>query len=1164
MKKLVVSHVNIKLSYQFLRKMKLTILFLLTSVLSCISAETYSQITKLNVVENNSTLLNVLQTIENQSEFNFFYNEKVDIDKTVSVDMTDKTVYEILDKVLANSSVKYKVMGRQIALYDKNEMEPFLPEVDQNSNISGKVIDKSGAPLPGVSIFVKGTTTGTTTDINGNFFLALPSDAKILTFSFIGMESQEINIGTSAKINVTMVESAIGLEEVVVVGYGSQKKRDVIGSISTIKSAVLETAVGSTNFNSLLQGQAAGVSVQSSSGRLGALVDITVRGLSSISAGTDPLWIIDGVPIMTSIYAENNGSAAQSPMALINQSDIESIQVLKDAAATSIYGSRGSNGVIMVTTKSGVYGKTSLNLDFSTGISELPFHKVKFANTTQWFQIMDEAKQDYGLGAYNMSDFYSLKPYSTEFLTRAQAEAINTDWLKETMRSGSFQNINISTSGGDKEVRYFLSANYRKDNSVMTNEDLERYGLRANIDLKPIRSLDIGTKINLSSSKGNRGKNERMGGDDGNKSGISGGFGFVNNTTVPFEPVYSLVNPLLYYNPYGGNPVATSDRANLVEELDIYRVLASLYGEYALPFIKGLSARTELSVDYVQANRNFWVSDIIRFDGSLAQDNASTSQNVNYNLFLKYNKVFGDHSFNLTAGTESERSKAWWRKMEGLNMIGAYPQLGTPSLLISMYSGLNGEGYLKSYFGRANYKFKDKYLIGISIRRDGSSVFTPDFRWGNFIALSAGWILSDESFMREFGITNSLKIRGSYGQTGNANIPGNLDVSNYNGDNIQYAYGSADIMGTNGTILTSIGVSNLQWEKTNNLDLGLDFSFFNHRIDGSVAYYNKYVKDLLLAISLPPSSGIGSIWGNIGDLVNSGIEFSVTSSNLESGRLKWLTTLNIAFNHNEVKRLTPEVDKAGTGMVSPPYITKVGYGIRDYYLADFAGIDPQTGLSQIYALDQDYYTETGETRRLKDSEGKDVLLLNNNPNANTNLFHMKGKNEIPKYYGGFTNKFTYKAFDLSVLVTFSGGNYILDYQKLLLSTTDYYGEILEDYAQNYWKKPGDIAKYQRLDWNGNIKMEDGTIIGMGNPRTWNDQFLYKGDFVKLKSISFGYTLPISFNNKNIFQALRLYANVENLYTLTKYPGWDPEGQGLVGQYDLPQLFSASVGVSIKF
>lgn len=1151
--------------------MKLMTLFLFVAVMQ-VTAATYAQNTKLTIVGQNLSIGDIIDRIETQSDYSFFFNsDQIDLKKQINIDADKQLINKILDEILAGSGLTYTINNKLIVIHGTEE----LTNTQQQKNITGKVTNSSGISLPGVSVVVKGTTEGTITDANGQFMLSVPSNTKTIVFSFIGMKSIEVTVDDKSEFNVILFEKDFELGEIMAVGYGTMKKRDIIGSISTIKSDALETAAGSTNFNSLLQGQAAGVSVQSSSGRLGADVDIRIRGLSSISAGTSPLWIIDGVPIITGIDINNNYSAAQSPMALINQADIESIQILKDAAATSIYGSRGSNGVIMVTTKSGKTGKASMNLDFSTGISDLPSNGPTFVNTEQWFRIRDEAKQSYGLGSYAMTDWYSKKPFATEFLTRAQAEAINTDWRKAAMQKGSFQNINFSTVGGDKAVRYYVSGNYRNDKSVMNNEDLERYGIRANIDLKPTNSLDIGTKINLSLSKGNRGKNDwEAGGNNGNKNGTSGGFSFLNAATVPFEPVYSLANPLLYYNPLAGNPVATSDPENLKEGLDMYRVLASLYGEYAIPYVKGLSVRTELSMDFIQANRNYWVSNVIRFDGSMAQDNAATQKTINYNLFLKYNKVFGDHTLDLVGGIESQRGTTWTRSMEGQKLIGTYQQLGTPSQLVSMYSGLSGENYLKSYFARANYKFKEKYLAGLSVRRDGSSVFTPDHRWGDFIAFSAGWILSDESFMGEFGKSHFLKVRGSFGQTGNASIPSNLDVSNYSSDHdggIPYSYGSADIFATNGTLLATIGVADLEWEKTNNFDLGLDFGFFNHRIDGSLAYYNKYVKDLLLASQLPSSSGITSIWGNIGDLVNSGIEFSVTSSNLKSGNLKWQTTLNIAFNHNEVKKLTPEVDQAGTGMVELPYITKVGYGIRDYYIADFAGIDPQTGLGQIYALDNDYYAETGETRRLKDTDGKDVLLLASFSNNTTNQFHLKGKNGMPTYYGGITNKFTYKAFDLSVLITFSGGNYILDNFYRTLETTGGGGAMLADFDQNYWKKPGDKAKYQRLDWDGNIKMEDGTIVGMGDYRTDTDQFLFKGDFVKLKSINFGYTLPSSVSKKNIFKALRLYATVENLYTLTKYPGLDPEGQGLMQQsaqygtaWDLPQLFSASIGVSIKF
>ncbi len=1144
--------------HKLLLTMKISAFLLFCCLANIFAAPTYSQATKISLHLKDTSIEEVLNKIEDESEFYFLYNQKlIDVTRKVNIDADKEPIIDILNEIL-NNDTKFIVYDRQIILTPSDVT--LISTAIQQLKITGTVVDKDGAPLPGVNVVVTGTTQGAITDIAGKYSIEVPPGSKNLTFSFIGMEPQEITIGTLTQINITMAESAIGLEEVVVVGYGSQKKRDIIGSISTIKSNVIETATGSSNFNSLLQGQAAGVSVQSTSGRLGADVDIKIRGLSSISAGTSPLWIIDGVPIQTGIDIGNDGSAPQSPMSLINQSDIESIQVLKDAAATSIYGSRGSNGVILITTKSGTTGKATMNLDFSAGISDLPSQRMHFLNTTQWLRIKDEAKQAYGLGTYNMSDVYDKRAYATEFLTREQAEVINTDWRKETMRQGNFQNLNFSTVGGDKAVRYYLSGNYRTDKSVMKNEDLKRYGVRANIDLKPLNSLEIGTKMNLSLSKGNRGKNDQGGVEDGNENGTGGGFSFVNSATVPFEPVYSLANPLLYYNPLVGNPVATSDRANLVESLEIYRVLTSVYGEYHLPYIEGLSARTEASIDFIQSNRNFWVSDVIRQKGSLAQDNASTSKSVQYKLYLKYSKVFGEHALDLVGGAEFARDNTWYRSMQGENLIGTYQQLGTPTLLTNMFSGLNGEGYGKSYFGRANYKFKDKYLAGISMRRDGSSVFTPDFRWGNFFAFSAGWILSDESFMGKFGKSNFLKIRGSFGQTGNASIPGNLDVTNFSSG---LAYGSQDILGLNGTLVSSIGVTNLRWETTNNMDIGLDFGFFNHRIDGSIAYYNKYVKGLLLASTIPPSSGVGSIWGNIGDLVNSGIEFSVTSSNLESRNLKWQTTLNIAFNHNEVKKLTPKVDMAGTGMVEMPYINKVGYGVRDYFLADFAGINSETGLGQIYALDQAHYTETGETQRLKDEQGNDILLLATNANSNTNRFHLKGKNGMPTYYGGISNKFTYKGFDLGFLITFSGGNYILDTFIRGLVNPNANGEMLADFDQNYWKNPGDKAKYQRLDWKGNVKMDDGTTIGLGDSRTWNNQFLFKGDYVKLKSINFGYTLPFK-SERKLLQTLRIYGTLENLYTLTKYPGWDPEGLGLVSQWDLPQLFSASIGVTIKF
>lgn len=1151
--------------------MKMTIVLLTIACLQ-VSAKGYTQSVTLTV--KNAPLEKVFKELKKQTGYDFWYESKLlDKAKRVNLKVKNISLKQVLDECFKDQPFTYSILKNTIVIQAKRTVASaaYFP-IDNIPvmlsllpvEIKGRVVNSDGVPLQGASVIVAGTQNGTTTNSDGWFTLSVPDDKNIiLEISSVGYQSKTVSVGKQTEINVALELNVTGLSDVVVVGYGTQKKRDVLGSISTIKSDVFETPSGSTtNFSSLLQGQAAGVSVQSNSGRLGATVDIKIRGLSSISAGTDPLWVIDGVPIITNTGISNNGSAELSPMALINPNDILSIQVLKDAAATSIYGSRGSNGVIIVTTKSGKGGKASFNIGYATGVSELPFQKVEFLlDSKKWFEINDEQKAAGGFGAYTMNDFYSTRPYATEFLTHEQAEQINNNWVDIGTRRGSFQSANLSASGGNADARYYLSGLYRKDYSVMPGEDLERYNLRANVDLDPLKSLKMGTKLYFSISKGNRGKNRWAVVSRGNTSGTRGGFALLNQNMVPFDLIYSLADPTQYYNPYESNPVAMSDPANLVESLKMYRILGSVYAEYSIPFVTGLSIRSEVSVDIIQANRNFWVSNAIRYDGSLAEDGATTTKNLNYNFYFKYNKNFGDHSLNMVAGTESQRGDRWSREMEGRNLVGTYQQLGTPSHIDHVFSGLAGESMLRSYFGRANYKYKDKYLAGISVRRDGSSVFTPDYRWGNFVAYSAGWILSDEPFMGWLGTNNFLKLRGSYGQTGNASIPGHLDVTRY-ADGL--GYGSADILGANGTLISTIGVKNLVWEKTSNLDVGVDFSFLNQRIDGSLAYYNKHVHDLLLQRALPPSAGIGSVWGNIGDLVNSGVELSITSYNLpSSAKFGWSTTINASYNHNEVKRLTPQVDKAGTGMVSSPYITKVGYGIREYYLADWAGVDPQTGLGMIYALDHDYYNKTGETRRLKEANGKEVLLIANNPNMNSNFFHMEGKSAMPKYYGGITNTFTYKGFDFSFLVTFSGGNYILDHVMRGFISRRRYG-ILKMFVGNYWKKPGDEAKFQRLDYLNNIKMEDGTIIGLGDLRVPNNQFLYKGDFVKLKSVRLGYTLPAAYTPEKIFQNLSIYFSVDNIYTITKYPGWDPEGQGYVIRWDLPQLLSARIGINIKF
>lgn len=1123
---------------KILLTMKLTSVLLIVTIMQ-VSATGFAQ--KITIKQKNVSLEQLFKVITKQTGYNVLW---VGIEagnfKKIDLDFNKAPLNDVLKKSFENQSLTYEIENKTI-IVRKSKIKQIEPDQAVNIviDISGRVVDAEGKPLPGASVKVKGTTKAVITDNGGNFQLKGVDEDALLEVSFIGYVSAEIKAGKDLG-NIALKQTDAKLNDVVVVGYGTQKKRDVIGSISTIKAEAFKTTGNSTNVLSLLQGQASGVSVQATSGKLGAPVNVLIRGLSSISAGTSPLYIIDGVPVI-------------GDMSLVNQQDIESVEVLKDAAATSIYGSRGSNGVVIITTKSGVAGKISINFDPSTGISDLPFQKVETVNTKQLFEILDNSKAANGLGPYDLeTDYYPVMTNITEKLTRDQVLATNTDWKKELMRTGLFRNANLSVVGGDKNTKYFISGNYRKDEGVMKNDQLERYGIRTNVDLKPMSNFETGVKLNLSVS---------------NKTNSGGSFSQI--MTTPMLPVYSLTNPNLYLNPKSGsNPAATNDLANNLTDLNLYRALVGVYGEYHIPFVKGLSARTEASLDFQQANSNHWESLLIRPDGySYASDYANTIKTTNFNFFLTYNKQFGDHNLNLVGGVENQKTTGWYRTMEGKDLVGSYQELGTPNQKTIMSSTLGNENYRLGYFGRANYKFKDKYLLGFSFRRDGASVFTPEYRWGTFKAFSAGWILSDESFMGDFGRKNFLKIRGSYGETGNSNIPSKLDGNGYTS---ALAYGGSDITATNGTRLNTLGITNLTWETTNSFDLGVDFGFFNNRINGSLAYYNKYVKNLLLSVALPPSAGISSgiLWNNIGDLVNDGVELSLTSVNFNTKDFRWQTTFNIGFNHNEVKKLTPQIDSKGTGMVSSAYITKVGTGIRDYYLADYAGLDAQTGLPKIYALDKVYYAQTGETRRLKDANGNEVLLDANVPNVGANYFHMENKNEIPKYYGGLSNQFNYKGFDLNFLISFSGGNYIYDLYHRNLTGSGLSGNAIGlpvDFYENYWKNPGDDAKYMRVLWKGNAyKDVNGVTKAFGDSRALTSQYLYKGDFVKLKSVTLGYSLPLSPKMKESVQNIRLYASFENLYTLTKYPGWDPEGQGYVNSWDLPQLFAASFGVSVKF
>lgn len=849
--------------------MKLTVFFLLTTLIH-VSASVYSQQTKLSISLKDAAVREVLRTIEDQSEFFFLYkNENIDMNRTVSINIKEKSVEYLLDQVFKGTTVSYEVVNRQIVLVDKLKGNVFPPIQQQQKSVTGRVTDSSGH-LPGVSVLIKGTTMGVVTDANGNYSLTnVPANAT-LQFSFIGMKSQEVAVGNKTTINVVLAEETFGIDEVVAVGYGTVKKRDVIGSVASVSGKDLKQ-VSSTSFTAAMQGRATGVNIRETSGTPGAPVSVQVRGINSINTGTNPLWIIDGMPVYSGDgLGRTSGTVSQNPMSTINPNDIQSVEVLKDAAATAIYGSRGSNGVIIVTTKSGKKekGKGNVTFDYSSGISSLTTspESIGFANTTEWFDIMDIAKKNGGRGVFEPGDILNAN-FPTS-ISRDDALNVNTNWFDHVLRQGSYKDANFSYSQGLEKGSVFASFGYRSDKAVNVGNDFDRMTGRINIDLEPVKNFKTGAKLNLMYT--NNFRNKTNSNNPGNSTGTTGGFGNAILGGLPWYPVYDDDDPSGYWNPGAGNLAIIARRDLMLDNKKTYRALGNIYAEYELPWIKGLSIRAEGSTDIIQDNSTNWISGIVLNSGkTYVYEGANTHTSYNYNSYLKYNTTFNEkHSLNAVAGTESQITSGYTRAMEGRDPVGYNQVLGntSPGIMDMMQGYLGGERFIRSYFGRANYKFSDKYMLGVSMRRDGSSAFSSDVRWGNFAAISAGWIVSEEKLFESLkDQINLLKLRGSFGQTGNESIPGDRNINTIT-NNASYRYGTTNILSAGAGII--IGNELITWETTDSYDMGIDFGLFNNRITGSLAYYMQNVSDMLLQISAPPSAAIGSVYGNVGDMKN--------------------------------------------------------------------------------------------------------------------------------------------------------------------------------------------------------------------------------------------------------------------------------------------------------
>lgn len=1144
---------------------KLTALMILVLGMH-VTASVYSQVTKLSLNSEQVSIKEVLQQVESQSDFRFIYeNDKLNLERKVNIRMTNQSVEEVLKKLFEGEQVSYTITKSNLIIIKPSSDSDAGRVFQQQLTVTGKVTDASGAPLPGVTVVIKGTTQGTITDADGNYSIQNVPGNGVLLFSFVGMKTQEI-LANRNNIDVQMAEDAIGLEEVIAIGYGTQKKRDIIGSISTINSEDLVKAAGAGSFDAALQGMAPGLLVSNESGVPGAPVQIKVRGVSSISSGTDPLWIVDGIPIVSeSMGHDYDGESSQNILSLINPSDIESIQVLKDAAATSIYGSRGSNGVILVTTKSGKKGAMTVNVDVKSGISNWANRDIGLASSKEFIEIMDRAYTNSRLtGTYNPQTSLNQLDGVVAPMTREEALATNTDWGDVISRTGSFIEANVSATQGSEKGNSYMSLRYRKDNSILKYGDLEVFSANANLNYEILKILNINYRGFVSFSDNNRVKSEE------GKSG-AGGWSQVNAYALPWMKVYDNTDTGIngFWNPLtGANALAGMSPLNSESNLQTLNVLQGLNG--TLKVAKGLTLKGEFGVNLVYDKALSYRGDGVRIDGALAQEEKNQRTVLNYNAFLNYDRNFGeDHWLNVVGGVENTRSNIHYTYLESQALIGSFHEVGRPESVRGR-SYLGNESYLRGYFGRANYKFKDKYIIGTSVRRDGISKFTSENRWATFVSGSAGWIISEENFFNSETI-NLLKLRGSFGQTGNTNIPSGI-TSDY------YAVRTSNTLGIPSSELISIGNSDIKWETTSTLDAGFDFALINNRINGSVAYYRQTVKDMLLAVALPYSAGISGgniVWQNIGDMENQGIEFNIDAA-LINKAFKWNLGLNFSSNKNKILALDPESDANHVGITqSEPFedrlitIFKTGLPLGNWYMAESAGVDPEKGIPMIYEV---RVNEDGTTSRTGN------IIPGTTENLEANRMILDGKTSLPKFIGGFSHQFSYKNFDLGMKFSFALGHYI--YNRLLQSTlTPNRGmrALSDKLLTESWQSPGDHAKWPQVVTNVQYFYDSqgnpvSSPVSYGTEEKYiSSMFLEKGDYLKLNNLNLGYTLPSNLASRINMNTMRVSLNVTNVFTLTRFSGYNPEvpieqssAASFVSYTSMPQARIYSLGLNISF
>lgn len=1060
--------------------MKLTIGMLIGFIMT-VSANTYSQNTRLDINLQNTTIKGLFGYIEQNSEFVFLYrSEDFNTSKKVSIDVKGGTINEILDQALKEEKVVYDVYERQIVIQKAAE-SVVNAEQPQKKDIVGKVSDSKGEPIPGATVLVKGTTVGITTDFDGKFKLSIPADAKTLVFSFVGMKTQEVAIAGKTNFTIALEDETIALDEIVAVGYGVQRKSDLTGASSRVSEKDMNKSIASSPVE-MVQGRVPGVNVTQNNGEPGGGMTVRVRGSNSIRSGQEPLYVVDGIPLDNTNLTPMGGTAAgygsggnKNPLGFINPEDIETIDILKDASSTAIYGARGANGVVLITTKKGKKGEGIITFDSYMGVSNIR-EKMNILSTSQFRN-------------YTRADNSKLLDLGA-----------STDWQDQIFRTAITQNYAIGLSGGGEKNTYNASFGYMDQEGIVYNSGVKKLNGSLKITQKAFNDRLLLTASLVASKQ----EDSRVPISEANGSGYEGDLIITALKSNPTFPVFNADGTYYQHSLDQRNAVAMM---NLVDDkVNTLRVLANISAE--IEIIKGLKYKLNVGLDRANVERRVNQNKQLTYLSNKGEANINgiIANNMLIENYITYlTKIGQDHSFNFLLGHSyqdfngnSHNTNVQGFVVEGIKYTDNL-QYGNFSSAIVSSAAYKRE--LQSFFGRINYSLKDKYLMTFTMRRDGSSKFGANNKYGNFPSAALAWRVNDEDFMKNVGLFSNLKVRLGWGITGNQEIPDKVSLMAVGTQPDANVY-------SNGALKPGITFKrtpnpDIKWESTEQINFGLDFGFLKNRLTGTFDLFRKVTTDVLLEIPAKAPSPTATQWQNVPGLKikNNGIELGLTGVMISKKDLNWEATVNVAGIKNNVTGLPTPIRTA----------LAAGQGLSGTYVQMIANNQP---IGSFYGMVFQGFDASGVSKYKMDSNGVAVQEFLGSA--------------LPDMTFSFSTTLKYKKFDVSMFWYGTQGN-----------------KVYNNTANALFVKG-------TLDKSSNVRADIATSVeSPGNSNAFSSRFIEDGSFLRLSNLTLGYTI----NTKSIkwISKLRVYATGNNLLVLTNYKGFDPEINSDASSNGVPSL-----------